>query len=324
MLLPESESFAASAQAFARLDWADISASNPGQYFNQQHVPYFGAGYDSTYCSDTPTTKLYGFGIQGCLVPSNPKFVPDNGFQFYEYVSSKTGTKRPTLAIFSSDTASGKSSVRNGTVWQQGAGFDVTFAKALVPPPPVGDYTPYVQQLLTADDGEPPDAMYCLLTVDCIGIYQGLKANGYDGVFLSSLYSDVLVKALSGSAAGIGFTNLTEKNPALDRLRADVEAVKPGAAVDTGVEIGYASTDFFIQALKTAAKRRGVSRLTPEAVQQAAAKQTWEIEGLAGPIEYPASTAVPTPSCSSIVVSDGTAWTTVEPYGCSRKKFPVK
>ena len=50
----------------------DTSQANPGDYFNQQHVPYFGWAFDNTYCSNKSTTKLYGFGYNGCLVPSDP------------------------------------------------------------------------------------------------------------------------------------------------------------------------------------------------------------------------------------------------------------
>ena len=63
----------------------------------------------------------------------------------------------------------------------------------------------------------------------------------------------------------------------------------------------------FIQALKTAAKK-GKSDITPENVQKAAANQTWQIKGLAGPTTYPQSTVSAYPACSAEVLSDGTAW----------------
>jgi len=33
----------------------DISANNPGEYFTQQHVPYFGFAFDNSYCAQTPS-----------------------------------------------------------------------------------------------------------------------------------------------------------------------------------------------------------------------------------------------------------------------------
>ena len=75
----------------------DLSDTNAGAYFNQQHVPYFGWAFDDTYCSPKPTTALYGFGFNGCLVPATPKKMPGIGAnQLYDIVSKKTGKKDPT------------------------------------------------------------------------------------------------------------------------------------------------------------------------------------------------------------------------------------
>ena len=38
--------------------------------------PYFGWAFDNSYCSHDPSTKLWGFGYNGCLVPSDPSFSP--------------------------------------------------------------------------------------------------------------------------------------------------------------------------------------------------------------------------------------------------------
>ena len=56
----------------------DASGNNPAQYFAQQHVPYFGGGFDLTYCSNKPSTALWGYGIQGCIPPSDPSWVGDH------------------------------------------------------------------------------------------------------------------------------------------------------------------------------------------------------------------------------------------------------
>jgi len=89
------------------------------------------------------------------------------------------------------------------------------------------------------------------------------------------------------------------------------------------VAAGYFGADMFIMALKKAAAA-GVSHITPESVQAAAARMTYEIKGLVGPTRYPASTVVPTPTCSSYMLDDGTTWKTVVPFTCSNKTFAVK
>jgi ABC-type branched-subunit amino acid transport system substrate-binding protein len=304
----------------------DTSANNPGDYLNQQHVPYFGWAFDNTYCSHNPSTKLYGFGYNGCLVPADPSVMGDNGFQSVKYVADKSGHKNPTMAIFSNDTESGKNSVKFQQIAYAGAGFKIVATNNQMPIPPVADYTPYANAMLTADGGKAPDSILCLLATDCIQMYGLIKANGYAGTFISSLYSDILVKAMDGSAANVPVVPLdTTGSAGLEQMKKDLDAFQAGASgkVDTATIAGYSSTDMFIAALKTVAKK-GKSAITPEAVQKAASTQTWQIKGLAGPTSYPKATVSPYPTCTALTVSDGTTWKTVEPFACSKKQFPVK
>jgi ABC-type branched-subunit amino acid transport system substrate-binding protein len=303
----------------------DVSQSNPVDYFTQQHVPYFGYAFDNTYCSSTPNKAIWGFGFDGCLVPSTPSRIGDLFSNTYKYVAQKTGKKDPTIALFSNDTQSGKNSTKFGTIAATGAGYKVVATNNQMPAPPVSDYSPYAQQMLTADNGKAPDAMLCLLSTDCISMWSLIKANGYTGTYITSLYADVLVKALSGTVANTPFVPLDQTTPGLTQLKKDLDAFQPGASakIDTGTMAGYLSTDMFIQALKTAAKK-GKSGITPENVQKAAANQTWEIKGLSGPTTYPQATVSAYQACSAEVISDGTAWKQVVPYSCSKKTYPNK
>ena len=178
----------------------DLSDTNAGAYLNQQHVPYFGWAFDDTYCSPTPTTALYGFGFNGCLVPAKPKRMPGIGAnQLYDIVTKKTGKKNPTLAIFSTDTQAGRDSTGFQASSYAGAGFKVVYSKGEIPPPPVADYTPYVQAVTTSDGGKAPDAMVCLAAIQCIDMWTKIKAGGYSGTFMSALYDPALVGAFGGA-----------------------------------------------------------------------------------------------------------------------------
>ncbi|MFN8028246.1 MAG: ABC transporter substrate-binding protein [Acidimicrobiia bacterium] len=303
----------------------DISQFNPKDYFTQQQVPYFGWGFDDSYCSHTPSTKVWGFAFSGCGVPSDPSFVGDSARAIYQYAKEKTGKSKPTVALIGNDTTSSKNAAKFSQISWTGAGFDIVGNFTNMPIPPIADYTPYAQQALTADNGKAPDVIGCLLATDCIPLYAQMQANNYPGIFMSSLYTNLLVGTFKGSAVNTAFVNPTTDSAGMNQMKKDLDAYKSGEGdkVDSGTIAGYTSTDMFIQALKTVAKK-GKSAITPAAVQAAAAKQTWELKGVAGPTQYPKATVNSYPSCNSLYLSDGTAWNTVVDYGCSTKTYPVK
>jgi hypothetical protein len=296
-----------------------------GTYLRQQKVPYFGWGYDTSYCSTEIDTGIYGFGWDGCATPPSPNVVPDSAQKTYAYVSEKTGKERPTITLFSDSSEAGKRGVQNSAVPVEKAGFDVVATNNEMAPPPISDYTPIVQSLLSSDNGSAPDALFCLTGTQCLNVYDLVKASGYQGIFISSLYSNILVKALAGSIVNIQTANLDDDVPALTTMKDDIDAFESGASskLDTGMFVGYASTDMFIQALKTVAKK-GKSNITPENVQKAAMNQTWKMEGVAGPTVYPKATQTTYQYCGSVLESDGTTWTTVEPFSCTKKQYKVK
>ena len=297
----------------------DLSAVNPGPYLNAQQVPYVGYAFDATHCSPTPTTSLYGFGFDGCLVPSNPPAMPDEYGGLYKYVSGKTGNSHPSMAIFSTDDQSGHNTVRFQASAAEGAGFNVVYAKAVLPEV-TSDYTPYVQQWLAANGGKPPDVINCETAAQRVPAWAAVKAAGYSGTFEQSLGSvDVLAKAMAGSVTYEAFN--TAPNAGLTQMEADLQAFKPGTKPIPYPNVpAYFAADMFIQALKKVGRN-----ITPQAVQKALATQTWQIQGLVGPTVYPASTAVPTQLCQEFLQAapDGSGHTIIEPFACYPKKCPI-
>jgi ABC-type branched-subunit amino acid transport system substrate-binding protein len=262
--------------------------------------------------------------MNGCLIPDNPTAMPDGATNLYKYVTKKTGTVHPTNALFAGDVPSGNQAVRSSAVDWKGAGFDVVFAKGILPGgAPVSDYTPYAQQLLTSDHGKAPDSITCLAAIDCIGMYKQLKANNYSGLFISPLYSDLLLSAMKGSVVFTFYAPFEGKTPQSIQITNDVKAVKADQTVDLGAAAGYFSTDMFIQALKKVVDANGKAYISQDNIQKAASNMTWEIKGVMGPTKYPESTVRSTPACGAVVYDDGTKWNTVEPYTCSYKTFPV-
>jgi ABC-type branched-subunit amino acid transport system substrate-binding protein len=303
----------------------DYSLNNPADYFKQQQVPYFGWAVDPTFCSPKPSTGVWGFGFNGCIGNEDPAWVADTQRVSYNYVSKATGKKHPTLHIVGSDSAQSKRTDNLVKIAAEGVGYDVVSSQEKLTSGTVSDYTPYVQEALTSANGKAPDSITCALTLDCIGFWTLLKASGYKGTFVSGFYADAIVKPMAGSFGTGAWVNPSESNPGMDQFKADLDAVQAGgsAKADTGSISAYAATDMFIQALKTVAKK-GKSNITPANVQKAAANQTWQIKGLAGPTVYPKSTVQGYPWCFTLFQSDGTKWSTAEPFTCSKKTYPVK
>jgi ABC-type branched-subunit amino acid transport system substrate-binding protein len=306
---------------------ADTSQFNPGDYFTQQHVPYFGWGFDATYCSHNPSTTLWGFSFTGCLLNADPSVIANANQNQYDMVSKATGKKNPTVFLVGNDSTSSKISIKNQTLSNAKVGFKVVGTDNTMPLPPVPDYTPYAQKAMTADNGNPPDVISCLLSTDCINLWGLIKAQGYKGAFISNVYSGAITKIMAGSYANIFFVSPDQNTPAQQQMAKDINAIKAGSgdALSSAQVAGYGSTDMFIAALKTVAKK-GKSNITPENVQKAAANQTWEIKGLTGPVAYPKSTVVPAPYCTALVqaAADGSTWSEAFPYTCNAKQYPKK
>jgi hypothetical protein len=184
--------------------------------------------YDNTYCTQEPDDSIYGFGYNGCLVPEDPPVMPNSYRNLYSYVSEQTGEDEPSIVLFSSDIQSGRNSARLQRFAAEGAGFEVVYAEGVVPVQ-VSDYSPYVQEWLSADGGDEPDAMYCLLSIQCLDVWAAVKAAGYEGTFQTSLFSDLLLEPLEGTVAS-AFYN-TEPNEGLAQMEEDLEAFEPGTEV---------------------------------------------------------------------------------------------
>jgi hypothetical protein len=312
----------------------DMSSYNPKDYLAQQHVPFFGWGFDNAYCNPkVPTTNGWGFGYNGCQVNTQPARVVDYAGKVYQYVSKQTGKKHPTVALINDDGENFRATMAQNTISYKGSGFKVVFAKSIMPAPPatVSDYSPYAAMLLTSNNGGEPDVITCLVGLQCLPLYNVISGQGFKGIFQHALYTDAFVKPMKDTIVTASNANFNAKGIAsLDQMRTDVAAIDPDQAqkLDAVTLAGYTSTDMFIQALKQVVKNGGTKAITPEAVQKVAAKQTWQMKDFTGPIAYPIASnyqgGPTTGYCTGLFKSDGTQWNTVVDYSCSKTTYPFK
>jgi ABC-type branched-subunit amino acid transport system substrate-binding protein len=321
--LTEARRLVTQEQIFALVP--DLSVVTPGDYLTQQQIPWFGPGYDNTYCPESGTMG-WGFGTYGCLIRTDAKKLPNTIGQQVKKELAAQGIDEPTIAMIGTDTETGKQSIANSASTYTGVGFEVVYAKGTVPAPPavVGDFTPYAQALMTSDAGGPPSVIYSTIAVQggALTLFNLLKEQGFQGVFLTPFYSDLLLKALQGSYVFLQFSSYESDTEAVQEMLADVEAYKPGTKPSLTLAGGYFAADMFIEAVKASLKKS--KTLTSASVQQAASKMTYEIKGTIGPTKYPDSYQYSVSSCSTLLKDeDGTAFTIAQPYTCSNKTYPI-
>ncbi len=288
------------------------------EYAEQQHVPAFGWGISRGFCE----TK-YAFGFSGCLTPAPPVKVASNTWgslidQYFKDQGDPKGADGKTAAVISEDNDSGRSGkvVIVGTA--EAVGMEIVYDESSLPPPdpaPVTDFTPYVSELMTANDGEQPDVIFLVISQDNLqgGFQVALNDAGFDGVATNAvLYSPLATALVKGGSVLTQFSTpeAAADVPAVQEFLDAVEAIAPGEAVNQPTIAGYIAADMFIQALKKAGKNP-----TPEKIQKAASKMTYAIDGFVGPTKYPKGFKAGTP-CGQLVASDGTEWSIQVPFQC--------
>jgi ABC-type branched-subunit amino acid transport system substrate-binding protein len=299
-----------------------VSVVTPSDYLTQQQIPWFGVGYDTTYCPKSGT----GFGLSafGCLIPTNPKRVPGTQWTLLKKELATKGIQNPTLALLGTDTTSGKDSVQSGASAAEGAGFKVVYAKGAFPGPPavVGDYSPFSQALLQSNDGKAPDVIYTSIApTSALSLTSLINSSGYTGTFISPFYSPLLLGALKGAYVFVQFAGFEADSAGIKTMNDQIDAYKPGTKPSLALAAGYFSADMFIQAVKNSLKTS--KTLTSASVQKAAAKMTYQIKDTVGPTHFPASFTTPNKSCATLEYDDGTAFQIVQPFYCTTKTFPV-
>ncbi len=298
----------------------NVSLATPADYLTQSQIPWFGPGYDTTYCKP----GAWGFSIYGCIILENPKVVPGNNWeQLYTELTGK-GIKNPTAALLATDSNSGETAVQGTASAAQGAGFKVVYAKGSFPAPPavVGDYAPYAEALSTANGGQAPDVVYMTIpATSSIALVGQMKTGGYTGTFLSPFYSPLLLKSFEGSYIFVQFAGFESTAKGVQQMEKDVEAVKPGAPGSITLAGGYFGADFFIAAVKQALKTN--KTLTTASIQKAASSMTYQIPDTIGPTMYPKAYKNQFKACGTLLFDTGTEFTIAQKSTCTNKKYPV-
>jgi hypothetical protein len=289
-------------------------------YPNQQKLPIVSYSVNDSGCSHHSKTPWYLFGFTGCLNPLDPEYASPSWPGAVD--AQLGGGKGKTAACISEDNDGGKQGVRTVCEFNATAfGFKIVYQKATVPPAPsvVSDWAPYVQDIMTANNGKPPDVLFNLPGIaSVIGLSAALKQAGFQGMNTNPVAGTQ--PQLTALAAGwTSFTQWATPEAATQLNNQDMANIVTqlkNAGVDNigfAALLGYFSADMFVAITKKAGKN-----LTPEKWQKTASTFTYAIKDIVGPTAYPRAWSVGTP-CSQLAESDSTKWTITTKYNC----YPV-
>jgi branched-chain amino acid transport system substrate-binding protein len=285
-------------------------------FFAQNKTPFIGWGIASGFCENP-----FGFGFSGCLTPEDPKTAASTWGDLIKKGNFNGDTKGKTAAVISEDNDSGASGIRTISASAKAAGFKVVYAKNPVPPPPasVSDYTPFANEIMSSNDGRPPDVVFVVTAFSNVtGIQQKLTELGYQGVLTNAVgYDPRLASQFVGSSVYIqfnAFESAQQGNTAMQQIIDEVRAVNPDQQLTQPVLMGYLSADMFVQMLKKTGKN-----LTAERFATAANKNfRYDAKDLSGSITFPAG-HTRGGTCGTLVESDGTNYTIKVPFDCYKR-----
>jgi ABC-type branched-subunit amino acid transport system substrate-binding protein len=302
---------------FAVVPVVSPNAASAEQFFLQQKVPFFGWGINTGFYDNQ-----YGFGFSGAVVPPPPVTTAGSTWgdlisQLYKNDGDSSGAKGKSAAVIAEDNDSGKTGVQVIGASAKYAGMKLSYQKASIPAPPatVGDYSPYVTDIMTANNGKPVDVVFVVTSFsNVLGLSKALLTAGFTGILTNAVAYDArVVSAASGQTVFTQFS-LPEAAPDNPNMQKVVDTLKKylpsDQSITQGVLAGYFSADFFVKAVKKAGKN-----LTPQSLQKAASKFKYEIKDVIGPTPFPNAFKFGTP-CGALAQSDGTAYNVAVPYAC--------
>lgn len=198
----------------------------------------------------------------------------------------------------------------------------VVYNKSNIPAPPatVGDFSPFVQAIMTSNGGKPPDIVVLNPSSfsATLGMQKGLQDAGFKGLIENTVtYDPSLAAPTKGGSVAVQFGAFETADSVKGVKKMVSELDKAGVAPSVLAAYGWLSADMFIAALKRTGKN-----LTVDAFQKASNTMTYNIKDTVGPTTLPKNHLAPV-ACGSLVTSNGTGYDVTVPYFCT-KVLPYK
>ena len=229
------------------------SALAGAQYLNDAKVPFFGWSIEPRWCN---LDWAFGFEGDDCDLTKSPlalDFPPIAAHLF-----SDNTLNGHTVAMVTEDADSAITSTNQfAAVWKAG-GATVVLNDSSIPSPPavVGDFTPFAEKVMTANNGQPPDLVEIVGGFGTVvGLDKKLVQLGFKGKILGFTDYDPRVRGTTkGMITLLQYAPFESAStvPAVQQMVTDLTAYKSDIALSQPVLAGYWTADFLIQALKKA------------------------------------------------------------------------
>jgi ABC-type branched-subunit amino acid transport system substrate-binding protein len=288
-------------------------------FLEQQHVPTVGWDISPQGCYQS-----YIFGIDGCLVPSqNVQF----GLGSPKIIKQLLPAGAPqTVAVTLDDTVAGRAAAKQCTQPFTDEGFKVV-ASPSIPTAGVSDYSPYAQQIMTADGGKPPSAVFeCSSAGSIIGIAGALQSAGYKGLQMNGVLYDprlLLSKQLAASLNDTYVENLWDPyqatTPAIEQMVTNLKAEDPNVLLGLAAQAGYWTGELLVAMLQKAGPN-----LTAESLVNAVnGGFSWGVAGGICPESFPAAHASGSAGAGAVELTND-HYTLAIPVKCDWGSVPEK
>ncbi|MEU2657892.1 ABC transporter substrate-binding protein [Streptomyces sp. NPDC007325] len=256
-------------QVFAVAPMSSVTFAG-ADFLDDRKVPTVGWGTLPSFCGPA---HIYGFN--GCLVPTPGGTLNQT---WPESLASVLGGARgKSVALIAGDNDAGTFGIRTFTQGFKAAGFQVPYAKAVVPATSMpSDWSAYTKEILrSGPGGHAPDAVISVMqTPYNIGLFTALKRSGYKGVLSDPtdydpglLAKDATKQALDGVHVLLQFQPFESDVPAMRQFKEDIKKAAGGREIPLNMHMltGYMSADLFLSLAAKAGKD-----LTVESFQKAA------------------------------------------------------
>jgi hypothetical protein len=252
-----------------------------GDYLNDQHVPYFGFGFQPDYCGpDKPFAFAVGGAVSCDVLGSHTFVTTTTSAPLFEATGEDPAAARVALAGDASPATTTGNRVVKLSFETTGAEV-VTIDNSLPPPgsPLPTDYSPFVSALLRDD----PTVISLVLSFDVVEpMAKALRDAGYDGVIQQFVYEDERLALVPQSYPGIdesyvgapGVGAPVGATDGLSDIRAALDAIGFEAVpMTTNVLYGWGAADMLIRMIQEAP-----GPLTTESITNYA-NRGWGYEG---------------------------------------------